>query len=278
MRLITWNIQSGKGCDGVVDLARIVSVARSLADADIFCFQEVSEGFASLDEGTHQGAQLAALLPEHRAVFRPAVETIDSRGKSHRFGNMTLSRLPVLQIASHLLPWPQDNPVRSMRRQALEVTVQAAFGPLRVTNTHLEYYSAAQRAAQIGRLLDLQQEASTYRQPDDTREPYGKQVIAASGILCGDFNFDVSDPQHAMLHASSRPGPNYRDAWTICHPGLPHAPTCGLHDLVQWKNGADCRDFIFITEDMAGRVRRMQVDGETAASDHQPVLIELVDE
>jgi endonuclease/exonuclease/phosphatase family metal-dependent hydrolase len=278
MRLITWNIQCGKGCDGVVDLARIVSVARSLADADIFCFQEISDGFASLDGGIDQSARLAALLPDHCAVFRPAVETIDSRGRSHRFGNMTLSRLPILQVASHLLPWPQDASPRSMRRQALEVTVQAAFGPLRVTNTHLEYYSAAQRDAQIGRLLDLQEEASTYRHAADAREPYGRQVIAASGILCGDFNFDVSDPKHAVLHASLRPGLNYRDAWTVRHPGVPHAPTCGLHDHVQWKDDADCRDFIFVTEDMAGRVRRVEVDGDTAASDHQPVLIELADE
>jgi endonuclease/exonuclease/phosphatase family metal-dependent hydrolase len=278
MRLITWNIQWGKGCDGVVDLPRIVSVARSLADADIFCFQEVSDGFASLDGGTDQGAELAALLPEHRPVFLPAIQTIDGGGGSHRFGNMTLSRLPVLQVASHLLPWPQDDSVRSMRRQGLEVTVQTAFGAVRVTNTHLEYYSAAQREAQIERLLDLQQEASTYRQAVDAREPYGRQVIATSGILCGDFNFDVSDPQHAMLHASSRPGLNYRDAWTIRHPGLPHAPTCGLHDHVQWKNGADCRDFIFVSEDMAGRVGHIEVDVLTDASDHQPVLIELADE
>src|SRR3954466_12765871 len=96
-------------------------------------------------------------------------------------------------------------------------------------------------------------------------------------MLCGDFNFDVSDPQHAMLHDSSRPGLNYRDAWTIRHPDLPHQPTCGLHDHVQWKDGADCRDFIFITEDLGARVRRIEVDGETAASDHQPVLIELAD-
>jgi endonuclease/exonuclease/phosphatase family metal-dependent hydrolase len=277
MRLITWNIQWAKGCDGVVDLPRIVSVARSLADADIFCFQEVSSGFASMDGENDQVAGIAALLPDHRAVFRPAIETIDGQGKAHRFGNVTLSRLPILQIASHLLPWPQDDSVRSMRRQALEVTVETAFGPLRVSNTHLEYYSAAQREAQIVRVLDLQQEASTYRQTSDSREPYGRQVIAGSGILCGDFNFDVSDPQHAMLHASSRPGLNYRDAWTICHPGLPHDPTCGVHDRVQWKNGADCRDFIFVTEDIGGGVRRMEVDGETSASDHQPVLIELAD-
>jgi endonuclease/exonuclease/phosphatase family metal-dependent hydrolase len=277
MRLITWNIQWGKGCDGVVDLARIVAVARSLADADVFCFQEVSDGFASLDGGTDQSAQLAALLPEHRPVFRPAIETIDSQGRSRRFGNMTLSRLPILQVASHLLPWPQDNSVRSMRRQALEVTIQTAFGALRVTNTHLEYYSAAQRDAQIGRLLDLQQEASSYRQAADERDPYGRQMIAASGILCGDFNFDVSDPQHAMLHASSRPGLNYRDAWTLRYPHRRHEPTCGIHDHAQWKHGPDCRDFIFVSEDLADRIRHVEVDGKTAASDHQPVLIEVAD-
>jgi endonuclease/exonuclease/phosphatase family metal-dependent hydrolase len=277
MRLITWNIQWGKGCDGVVDLTRIVSVARSLADADVFCFQEVSDGFASMDGGTDQPAQLAALLPDYRPVFRAAVEIIDSEGKRRRFGNMTLSRLPVLQVASHLLPWPQDDAVRSMRRQALEVTVQTAFGALRVTNTHLEYYSAAQRAAQVERLLELQQEASTYRQRADEREPYGKQIVAPSGLLCGDFNFDVSDPQHVALHASTRPGLNYRDAWSLRYPDRRHEPTCGIHDRAQWTKGPDCRDFIFVTEDIAGRISRVEVDQNTDASDHQPVLIELAD-
>ena len=108
-----------------------------------------------------KAAQLAILLPDHLPVFRPAIETIDGNGGLHRFGNMTLSRLPVLQIANHLLPWPGAGAVRSMRRHALEATVQTAFGPLRIVNTHLEYHSASQREAQINRLLDLQQEAST---------------------------------------------------------------------------------------------------------------------
>jgi endonuclease/exonuclease/phosphatase family metal-dependent hydrolase len=279
MRLVTWNIQCGKGCDGVIDLARIVSVAKSLADADIFCFQEVSDGFGALDEGTDQGNQLAALLPDHRPVFRPAVETIDSKSRFHRFGNMTLSRLPILQVASHLLPWPRTGVPRSMRRLALEVTVQAMFGPVRIVNTHLEFHSGAQREAQILRLLDLQEEASTDPEFMGTNhvEPYGSQTVVASSVLCGDFNFDVSDPQHAMLHASSGPGLNYRDAWMICHSGQPHLPTCGLYDHVQWRNGPDCRDFVFVTEVMADRVCHMDVDVETAASDHQPVLIEFDD-
>jgi endonuclease/exonuclease/phosphatase family metal-dependent hydrolase len=279
MRLITWNIQWGKGYDGKVDLARIVSVARQLADADVFCFQEVSDNFTALDGGEDQSAVLAKLLPDHRPVFRPAVETIDSEGRLHRFGNMTLSRLPVQQVTSHLLPWPGANVVRSMRRHALDVTVQTAFGPLRTVNTHLEFHSAAQREAQIMRLLDLQEEASTgpLSAKREHTEPYGAQTLAASSLLCGDFNFDVSDPQHALLQKSNRPGLKYRDAWTIRHGERPHAPTCGIHDRAQWPNGADCRDFIFVTEDLSSRISRVEVDGVTDASDHQPVLIEIAD-
>jgi endonuclease/exonuclease/phosphatase family metal-dependent hydrolase len=279
MRLVTWNIQCGKGCDGVVDLARIVSVAKSLADADIFCFQEVSDGFGALDGGSDQSAQLAALLPDYHPVFRPAVEAIDGQGRSHRFGNMMLSRLPVLQVAGHLLPWPRAGVPRSMRRLALEVTVLAAFGPLRIVNTHLEFHSAAQREAQIMRLLDLQEEASSNplvgsAQHDD---PYESQIAPASSLLCGDFNFDVSDPQYQLLQASTRPGLNYRDAWTISHPGRPRQSTCGVYDHVQWPEGADCRDFVFVTEDVADRVSRIEVDQTTAASDHQPVVVEIED-
>ena len=280
MKLITWNIQYGKGCDGVVDLPRIVADAITLGDADVFCFQEVSDNFESFDGGVDQSAVLAALLPGYRPVFYPAVETVDSQGQRHRFGNMTLSRLPVLQVANHLLPWPAATAARSMRRHALETTVLTALGPLRITNTHLEFHSVEQRDAQIARLLDLQQEASS--QPATAaavhREPYGSQTAAASGILCGDFNFDVSDPQHAMLHGSIRPGLNYRDAWLVVQPDRPRAPTCGIHDRAQWPNGAGCYDFIFVTEDLAPRGRRVAVDGETTASDHQPVLIEMSDE
>jgi endonuclease/exonuclease/phosphatase family metal-dependent hydrolase len=279
MRLLTWNIQCGKGCDGVTDLARIVAVAKSLVDADVFCFQEVSDGFAALDGGTDQSAQLAALLPDHRPLFRPAVETVDGAGRARRFGNMTLSRLPVLQIASHLLPWPRTGVPRSMRRIALDVTVLAAFGRLRIVNTHLEFHSAAQREAQIMRLLDLQEEASTKPlvASDVHAEPYASQTLAASSILCGDFNFDVSDSQHRLLHSSRRAGLNFRDAWEICRPGQPRQPTCGIYDRAQWPGGADCRDFVFVTEDISSRVRHIEVDETTSASDHQPLLIEIAD-
>jgi endonuclease/exonuclease/phosphatase family metal-dependent hydrolase len=279
MRLITWNIQHGKGCDGKTDLARIVSEAKAMGDADVYCFQEVSSNFMKLDDGAGQDAILAALLPSHTPVFRPAIETIDRTGQAHGFGNMTLSRLPIAQIANHLLPWPEAGATRSMRRQALDVTVQTPFGPLRVVNTHLEFHSVAQREAQIQRLLDLQEEASTGSMKAKAlhEEPYTSQTLAGSSLLCGDFNLDVSDPQHALIHQSQRPGLNYRDAWTVRYPEERRAPTCGIYDRAQWPDGADCRDFIFVTEDLGERILRVEVNETTDASDHQPVLIELAD-
>lgn len=278
MRLLTWNIQCGKGCDGVTDLARIVSIAQEFSDADVYCFQEVSDNFPNLGDGKDQSNELASLLPGYVPVFRPAIEAADDFGKIHRFGNMTLSRLLVMQVANHLLPWPEAASVRSMRRHALDVIVQAAFGPLRIVNTHLEYHSVSQRDAQIRRLLDLQEEASNGAMMAKAyKEPYAAQTLAASSLLCGDFNFDVSDRQHALIAKSDRPGLNYRDAWSIRYPGKPHALTCGLYDHEQWSEGPDCRDFIFATEDLAERVRRVEVNTATAASDHQPIVIELAD-
>lgn len=279
MRLLTWNIQCGKGCDGITDLSRIVTVARQTLDADVFCFQEVSANFSRFGDGADQSAQLAALLPDYTAIFRPAIETMDHAGSIHCFGNMTLSRLPVLQIANHLLPFPGAGGVRSMRRHALEVTVQASFGSIRIVNTHLEFHSADQRHAQIARLLDLQQDASGSPRQAGSRhdEPYGSQTVAASSLMCGDFNFDVADPQHALIDRASRPGLNYRDAWTADRPGRPRAPTCGIYDRAQWAEGPDCRDFIFVTEDLVGRVRSIEVNEATDASDHQPVAIELTE-
>ena len=133
-------------------------------------------------------------------MFRPAVETIDDQGRTHRFGNMTLSRLPVLQVRNHLLPWPEAGEGRSHAASRAGGDRAGAFGPLRVVNTHLEYHSAVQREAQLTRLLDLQEEASTSPKPGrtDHDEPYLSQTVAPSSLLCGDFNFDVSDPQHAL--------------------------------------------------------------------------------
>jgi endonuclease/exonuclease/phosphatase family metal-dependent hydrolase len=46
----------------------------------------------------------------------------------------------------------------------------------------------------------------------------------------------------------------------------------GVHDR-SWP--LYCCDFLFVTEDLAGRIRRVSVDAVTDASDHQPMVLEV---
>jgi endonuclease/exonuclease/phosphatase family metal-dependent hydrolase len=70
--------------------------------------------------------------------------------------------------------------------------------------------------------------------------------------------------------------PRFFDAWSIAHADTPHAPTVGLFEN-SFADEPYCFDFFFVTPDIAGRVLAVTVDGETQASDHQPVAIELRD-
>ena len=99
MHLITWNIQWGRGCDGVVDLRRIVSHARALADFDVLCLQEVAANFPALpgSQGEDQFEIIARLLPGFTPVAAPAVDVAAPGGGRRLFGNLLLSRLPVLR-------------------------------------------------------------------------------------------------------------------------------------------------------------------------------------
>ena len=284
--LITWNIQSCRGCDGIADPARIVRACREMADADLLCFQEVARNFPDLagSRGEDQFGLLAAGLSGYQLVEGIAVDVRAADGSRRQFGNALFSRLPVLQAFRHLLPFPADPEVPGMQRVAVEAVVQAPWGPVRVTTTHLAYYSAIQRSAQVERLRGLQAEAAGHEQdvvhPHKEGGPFATLPRPASGILTADFNFRPEDPSYARLQEPIGRGAltsRYRDSWPIANPGTPHAPTLGVYDKIQWPGDAFCCDFIFVTEDLAPRVEAVVVNGATDASDHQPVLLRLRD-
>lgn len=284
MLLITWNIQWGRGADGRVDLDRIVAHARRLADFDVLCLQEVSAGYPELPgcSGENQFAALATRLPGYTAVRAYATDTPHPAGQRRRFGNMVFSRLPVGPVFRHLLPWPVETAVPSMQRVALEVTLTASCGLLRLTTTHLEYYSPLQRAAQVERLRELHAEAvaqaGSNRPGSPADGPFDRVPRAARALLTGDFNFKPLSPEHVRLQSPiDAMTPSYRDAWELLHPGQPHPPTVGVHDQTQWPGPPFTWDYVFVSADLAGQLRRMDVDAVSDASDHQPVLLELDD-
>jgi endonuclease/exonuclease/phosphatase family metal-dependent hydrolase len=283
LNLITWNVQWCRGSDGRVSPERIVAAARATADFDVLCLQEVARNFPGLP-GAPAGDQyltLARLLPGYTVIEGLAVNLRAPDGSQRGFGNAVITRLPVLEVFAHLLPWPADPSVPNMQRAALEVVLQTASGPLRVTTAHLEYYSAMQRAAQVERLRDLHAEPAGHAnepvRPEKEGSPFAPMPRPASAILAGDFNFRPEDPLRARLQAGVEGAPAYRDAWEVRHPGVPHTPTLGLFDKKQWPQPAFCSDYIFATEDLESRIEDVQVNASTCASDHQPVLLVLAD-
>ncbi|MBS0449753.1 MAG: endonuclease/exonuclease/phosphatase family protein [Proteobacteria bacterium] len=287
MKLITWNTQWCRGLDGIVSPRRIVEHARGMADFDVLCLQEIAQGFDTM-AGTpgDQPAELAALLPGFQLFFGPAVHEFDGIGRAQRFGNLIATRLPVARVQHHLLPWPADPTVGSMPRMCTSVTVQSAqLGALRVMTTHLEYYSQAQRSAQADALRGLHMEACAQAaspprpEPEDAGTPFQHKLHTAEAILCGDFNMPATDTAYAaLLQPFALPDGSrhqLRDAWPAVRGNAQaHAPTFRLFDRRYGPDPVAC-DFVFVSDGLAPRLRRIEVDGATQVSDHQPVLVEL---
>jgi endonuclease/exonuclease/phosphatase family metal-dependent hydrolase len=277
MKIITWNIQWGLGVDGRVDLERLICDARRMTDFDVLCLQEVSDNFPDLkgNGGENQFAAIAALLPGYAAVEGIALDVPGEGGRRRRFGNMILSRHSVGHVLRYTLPWEADR-TRNMPRLLLEAVIEAPAGPIRVMTTHLEYSSDKLRRAQVEGIRDAHRTAH-----DRCVEPreagpgtYALFPTSSSCVLTGDFNMRPADPVKRRISEPMENGaPALLDAWEILHGDATHPPSFCLYDQ---SNGLPhCCDFMFVSEDLAPRIRRIAYDQLIRSSDHQPVLLEL---
>jgi endonuclease/exonuclease/phosphatase family metal-dependent hydrolase len=268
MRLLCWNVQWCRGVDGVVDPARIAAEARRY-DPDVICLQELAANFPGLpgSKGEDQPHTLMHALPEYEGCLVSGVDLPAPNGRRSRFGNAILSRLPVGRVLRHSLPWPpSEGP--SMPRTAVEAVVDAPFGAVRIITTHLEYYSSGHRAAQVERLREIRGEVHMENFSGKGEGPFRPMPRPPSAILCGDFNLKPDDPLHARLVANG-----FVDAWQALHPGAPHPHTfrANEHDTAE---APYCCDYVFVTPDLAPRLRALRVDDASRASDHQPVIVD----
>jgi endonuclease/exonuclease/phosphatase family metal-dependent hydrolase len=275
MRLVTWNTQWCRGLDGGVSPQRIVDAARAMADFDVLCLQEIAQGFEAMPGAPgDQPAQIARALPGWQLFFGAAVDEFDRDGRRRRFGNLIATRLPVLQVQHHPLPWPADGGVRSMPRMCSEFTLRhPSLGALRVMTTHLEYYSGVQRLAQARALgaLHAQACAQAAAPPagEDQCSPFQAKAHTPHAILCGDFNLPPDSAEYAVFAQAG-----LHDAWRVLRPHEAHAPTFMLFDRSYGPQPMAC-DFVFVSDSLLPHLRQIQVDGATQASDHQPVALQI---
>jgi endonuclease/exonuclease/phosphatase family metal-dependent hydrolase len=277
VRLLDWNVQWCKGIDGRVDPARIASEIRRLADPDVICLQELAVNLPELTGGSDdQVHTLAHLFPGFTTCFVSGIDVPSAGGRRGFYGNVVFSRFPVGRVLRHSLPWPTAKDVRSMPRVAVEAVVEAPFGPLRVISTHVEFYSGAQRAAQIGRLREIHLEACGPQFTNPEAGVFKSYPRPASAILCGDFNMPPQDPLHREMQEpfAQEQIPRFVDCWEALNPGKPHPPTFRIYEHDPGESPYCC-DYVFATQDLLPRLKRVRIDGATQASDHQPVVIEL---
>lgn len=279
MRVVSWNIHWGCGKDGRIRIHAIIDVLRRL-NPDVICLQEVAANHPELEGAAtaNQFRQLAGAFGGYHSVDQTPSE-LYRHNLPRLFGIQILSKYRITQVHRHSLPWPPDpDGGPGMPRGALEAVLDAPGGKLRVLTTHLEYYAARQRQAQIRQLKYLHWEAcarAALAQPEAGLDaPFQLGERPPTAILCGDFNMTDDAPEYHALLAPAEGAAPLLDAWRVLHPDLPRAPTAGLHGFA-WPDKADCYDYFFVTADLAARLAHIEVQSETAASDHQPVVLDL---
>jgi endonuclease/exonuclease/phosphatase family metal-dependent hydrolase len=285
MKFVSFNIQYGIGLDGVCDPKRI---AAALSGADIIALQEVSRNLPKNSQ-----ADLPAIFSDLLCDYFPAFgagadtdagsEIINGTAFVRRmqFGNMMLSRHPILDTRNILLPRSRTYGMLNLQRSALETLIAAPLGPIRVYSVHLDHRSPGERIAQIQFLRDR-------------ATLYGIEGGGVSGggelgfpdmphtddfVIMGDFNMLPESPEYVAMagpkdvHYGRTPRANQptdalghlgkrgADAFTWEEPGRP--------EIRQYL------DYCFVSGSLVHRLKDGWVDEACIASDHKPVWLEI---
>jgi len=283
IKLATYNIQYGVGQDGRYDLTRAVA---ELRDQDVICLQEVTTNWAACNRD-RQPEMLAQALNLY-AVYAPAWETDDSRrgadgvitNARRGFGNMVLSRWPIIYSRPHSLARPHSeipaefHPAVDFPRTALEVVIDFDGTALRIFSIHLSHLPGAQQQAAIEALkqlaFSLPQEGPLWE--DDKRlatwsEDKPAPCIPRSSLLLGDFNFEPDSEQYAAM-----PEPlagqtlGLIDAWVASDDTDTKDYSC-----VEEGGHLSRLDYMFASGDLRTNIHSSSVNQDTRASDHFPV-------
>lgn len=281
MRVVTYNIQFGRGKDGRFDIERIASETRG---ADIIAMQEV-ERFGERSGLVDQVAELGNLFPTYHWVYGPGFDldasVTDEAGhvqnRRWQFGNLLMSRRPILSSRNHPLPKLDLGEQLSIQRSALEGVVDCPCGPVRIYSVHLGHKSGTEREHQVARLLQVHHQARTEGGVfsgeiwSDWASARLAPPATEHAILLGDFNAEPDSREYAMIAATpsdENPLGGFVDAWRIAGDD----PDGGITDP---SDGGARIDYAFVTMALAGRVRRAHVNQSAIGSDHQPLWVEI---
>ena len=285
MRLVAYNIQYGTGKDSRVDIDRIVS---EVVEADVIAMQEVDRYWAR-SEMVDQVAAITERLPAHHWVYGPGVDLDASIRNSNgtlvnrrrQFGNLLLSRHPILASKNRLLPKMRFHTQLSLQRTMLDGVIDCPGGLVRVASIHFAHAAEPERLAQVAALRAFQREAGRDGGVLSGRHANWPEGEASppwppQSILLGDFNMSPDEAAYTAMVGSDDPKygriteyDGYLDAW-ILQGGAPD----GGHTKYE-PTGNRRIDYAFVSPDLAEAVRSVHIDEDAQGSDHQPLWLDI---
>jgi endonuclease/exonuclease/phosphatase family metal-dependent hydrolase len=288
MRVVTYNIQYGTGLDGRFGLERIADAVRG---ADVIALQEVTRNNPK-NGGIDMVAGLKSLLPDYFCAFgAPFAANIGGHVESGRavevnfeFGNMVLSKKPILFSRNFILPRRRTFGMLNLQRGALEAVIETPFGPLRFYCVHLDHTSPDERIEQLHFLLararnyGIEGGALTGVEEIGFPEP----PVPEDFVLLGDFNMlpgspeyhvmaGMSDEEHGIVPRATNPV----DAAAYLGDPASQAPTWRDPKAPEDVSRHKRIDYAFASAGLARRIASVRVDNEAQGSDHMPVWLEL---
>jgi endonuclease/exonuclease/phosphatase family metal-dependent hydrolase len=286
MKLTSYNIQYGVGLDGRYDLKRI---ADSIADADIILLQEVTRGFSRNDD-VDMVAELKALFPRYFSSFAAPCDVLlgidEAEGhtveRRLQFGNMVLSRWPMLAIRHLLLPRSRTFEKLNLQRGAVEAVIGTPSGPLRVYSVHLDHVSPDERIEQIrflkARALNYLSEGGALTGGEEFG--FANPPLPEDFVMMGDFNMTPESPEYLeMVGSTDSYGERVLRANQVVDASARlGAMTPDSYTWVKSPGDGSVRrhlDHCFVNPQLAARLKSARVDNGALGSDHFPVWLEL---
>ncbi|MDX8450228.1 endonuclease/exonuclease/phosphatase family protein [Mesorhizobium captivum] len=284
IRLMTFNIHSAIGRDEKVDVDRVVNVIES---ADIIALQEV-DNFWERSGNVSQVDLFTKALPNWSHAWNPNIDLWKSPELRRQYGNLLLSRFPVLSIKRHALPKSVQSDQLCLQCGVLEAIVAAPSGNIRVYATHV---ISSDSPAQIQRLMEIcrsslaEGAAISGSHYDATwfEEPLPAAVPEAT-ILLGDLNVRPGSREYHAITTTSigKGGCQFIDAWAKSNQDLaPCAERVSENDpgatyyLDYDGKSGERLDYCFVSSDISSRILSADVLSDVDASDHQPLLVAL---
>jgi endonuclease/exonuclease/phosphatase family metal-dependent hydrolase len=190
LRVMTYNMHSGRGTDDRYDLGRVAEVIASFAP-DVLALQEVDVGrvrSGAVDQAEELGHRLA--MDVH---FAPAIE----RG-AERYGIATLSRIPIRHARKIFLPVARQ--LRSEPRCALVTRHHWNGGELELINTHL---------------------STLFRERPGQVAAIAAACACEALVIAGDFNCTPLSPAYRLLRRGLRSATWFARTWPSYAPLFP---------------------------------------------------------